>query len=92
MAYLSGHLSAGFMQTDPGFHVNKVYMKSLFYFNIHWKCLLLFFFLNDGFKIIVHQRLTKRIRTNYVTKKHFFYFSVKDLVNFSKNNRDTGPT
>ena len=36
--------------------------------------------------------LTKRIRTNYVKKNTFFHFSVKDLVKFSKNSNDTGPT
>ena len=40
----------------------------------------------------VHHRLTKRIRTNYVKKNTFFHFSVKDLVKFSKNSNDTGPT
>ena len=40
----------------------------------------------------VHQRLTKRIKTNYVKKNTFFHFSVKDLVNFIKNSKDTGPT
>ena len=37
----------------------------------------------------VHQRLTKRIRTNHVKENTFFHFSVKDLV---KNNKNTGPT
>ena len=36
----------------------------------------------------VHQRLTKRIGTNYVKKNTFFHFSVKDLVNFIKNSKD----
>ena len=31
----------------------------------------------------VHQRLTKRIRTNNVKKNTFFHFSVKYLVKFS---------
>ena len=39
----------------------------------------------------VHQRLTKRITTNYVKKNTFFQFSVTDLVKFSKNSNDTGP-
>ena len=29
---------------------------------------------------------------NNVKKNTFFHFSVKDLVNFSKNSNDTGPT
>ena len=40
----------------------------------------------------VHQRLTKRIRTNYVNKNTCFHFSVKDLVKFSENSNDMGPT
>ena len=28
---------------------------------------------------------------NYVNKKLFFHFLVKDLVNLSKNSKDTGP-
>ena len=40
----------------------------------------------------VHQRLTKRIGTNYVNKNTFFHFSVKDLVKFRKDSNDTGPT
>ena len=36
--------------------------------------------------------ITKRIRTNKVKKNTFFHFSVKELVNFSENSNDTGPT
>ena len=36
--------------------------------------------------------VNKAIRTNYVKKNYFFYFSVKDLVNFNKNSNDMGPT
>ena len=46
---------------------------------------------SSDFHKSVHQRLTKRIRTNYVKKNTFFHFSVKDLVKFSKNSDDTGP-
>ena len=47
---------------------------------------------SSSFHKSVHQRLPKRIRTNYVKKNTFFHFSVKDLVKFSKNSNDTGPT
>ena len=40
----------------------------------------------------VHQMLTKCIRISNVKKNTFFHFSVKDLVKFSKNSNDTGPT
>ena len=29
----------------------KFACNRFFYFNIHWKCLLFFFFLNNGFKV-----------------------------------------
>ena len=38
------------------------------------------------------ERLRKRIRMNNMKKNTFFHFSVKDLVKFSKNSNDTGPT
>ena len=42
---------------------------------------------------ICMQTLTKRIRTNYLKKNTFFTSQKKnDLVNFSKNSNDTGPT
>ena len=49
------------------------------------------FFRNVGFKVYIRV-ITKRIRTNKVKKNTFFHFSVKELVNFSENSNDTGPT
>ena len=34
----------------------------------------------------------KRIRTELLKEKTFFYFSVKDLFNFVKNSKNTGAT
>ena len=66
-------------------------MKSLFHFNIHWKCLLFFFFVTDGFKVYIIG-LQSALDRNYVKKTLFFHFSVKDLINFVKNSKDTGAT
>ena len=65
-------------------------MQSLFSFNIHWKCLLYFFLLNDGLKVSADVTKVLHRERNYVKKIYiFFHVSVKDLVNFSKNSKDT---
>ena len=52
---------------------------------------LLLFFTTSALKF-TSEVITKRIRTNKVKKNTFFHFSVKELVNFSENSNDTGPT
>ena len=52
---------------------------------------LLLFFTTLALKF-TSEVITKRIRTNKVKKNTFFHFSVKELVNFSENSNDTGPT
>ena len=66
-------------------HANVIFLQYLL------KMIVLLLF-SQSRPLSVHQRLTKRIRTNYVKKNTFFHFSVKDLVKFSKNSNDTGPT
>ena len=65
-------------------HAHVIFLQYLL------KMIVLLF--SQSWPLSVHQRLIKRIRTNYVKKNTFFHFSVKDLVNFSKNSNDTGPT
>ena len=43
------------------------------------------------FHKIIHQRLTKRIRTNYVKKNFFFTSQKKISLNLVKTLNDTGP-
>ena len=52
---------------------------------------MFFFFLTDGFKVYIIG-LQSALDRNYVKKNLFFHFSVKDLINFVKNSRDTGAT
>ena len=51
----------------------------------------MFVVLTDGFKVYTIG-LQSALDRNYVKKKNCFHFSVKDLINFVKNSKDTGAT
>ena len=60
--------------------------------NIHWSLVMIFACSTIFSRTASNKVNVRGTERNYVNKKLFCHFSVKDLVNFSKNSEDTGLT